>query len=175
MSFSKITSLSCSSSSLPSLSFSLSLSAFGNIRNPGQRETEREREREKKIFKNNHNKNSHPVNRRERALAGVCLFLWGRGRVDTDADGGGFSLQRHLLRRGWRKKSKVAQRRCFVSAFHAKSLGLEGSLRWGGRGERWDLSIYLSTYLSMISLRQQGGGASLGLCCDFCQATPDQH
>lgn len=123
MSFSKITSLSCSSSSLPSLSlfsYSLFLSlCFWQYPQPWA-----DRERENKIFKNNHNKNSRPVNRRKRALAGAWRKRKGRYRRQQ----GRILVQQHLRhRRRWRKKRKVAQKRCFVSAFHAKSLGLEGS------------------------------------------------
>lgn len=68
MSFSKITSPPPPffSSPLPAF-FS---PAFGNICNPGQGARGSVRG---KIFKNNHNKNSHPVNRRKRALAGAAV------------------------------------------------------------------------------------------------------
>lgn len=105
-------------------------------------------DREKKSLKTIIMKNSHPMNWKKRALAGAgCLFLWGRGRVDTDADRGGLSVQWHLLHGRWRKKRMVAQKRCFVSAFHAKSLRMEGvfSTQMTRRRKRWNRSIHLSS------------------------------
>lgn len=86
-------------------------------------------ERAKKIFKNNHNKTFLPKKRRKRALARLgCLFLWGRGRVDTDADRVGGLLVQCSDLCTQEMEEEVAQKRCFVSAFQAKSLGLQGSL-----------------------------------------------
>lgn len=111
----------------------------------------------RKIFKNNDNEKLHPMNRKKRTLAGAgFLFLWGRGRVDTDADREGLLAQWHLLNRKWRKKRTVAQKRCFVSAFHVKAPRME-RVPVHRRGGRWMRSVCLSVRLSI------GGSASLTL------------
>lgn len=119
------------SPSLPSLLFFLLLSSLLlAISATLGKERDRGRARGKKSLKTIIiKKNSHPMNRRKRALAGAgSMFLWGRRKVDTEADSGGFSVQRHLLHRRWRRrKRKVAWRRRFVSAFYAKSPGLKGA------------------------------------------------
>lgn len=156
MSFSKITSLSRSSSLPPACFFLL---CFRQYPQPWA-------ERAKKIFKNNHNKTFLPKKRRKRALARLgCLFLWGRGRVDTDADRVGGLLVQCSDLCTQEMEEEVAQKRCFVSAFQAKSLGLQGSLtRRAGRWGR-DLSV-------CVSFRQQGGCAFLPLTDQQLQPPP---
>lgn len=86
-----------------------------------------EKKKKKKIFKNNHNKNSHPVKGRKRALAGAGSVC------SSEEEGRSIPMQQReapqdrtatltLQREG---REKGGKRRCFVPAFQAETLGLK--------------------------------------------------
>lgn len=120
------------SPSLPSLLFFLLLSSLLlAISATLGKERDRGRARGKKSLKTIIIKKKLPPHeQKEKGPSRSRLYVPLRktkGRY-RETDSGGFSVQRHLLHRRWRRrKRKVAWRRRFVSAFYAKSPGLKGA------------------------------------------------